>query len=1180
MSRRLCFSLSVFALFVLTQTTSAARVVSSQAPLFFEPNQGQAPPEVRFLLRDGITHAFFRTNGLDLFPPQSGHRTSPISVSFVGSNDATIVNGTDLLPGRTNYLVGDDPSRWLHNVANFGRVRYQNLYPGIDAVFYGNNRSLEHDFEIAPHANPSRIALQLRGASGMDLSPAGDLVIHVKDGNLIFKKPGAYQEINGTHRPVEASFALAKNRSIRFRLGKYDNSRKLVIDPVLVYATYLGQNEAIPAAVATDAAGNTYITGTVYVLPFPTTPGALQTACSGCTWQVAFVTKLNASGAAQVYSTLLGGNGFTGTNSIAVDSVGNAIVGGQTEATNFPTKNPFLPLPPNYGGFIVSLSPDGAALNFGALLPGGGITATNDAQGNVYLTGSTLSGTYPTTSAALNQPGSDGFTYLTKLSTSGSIVASAVIGPRTDITSKSSSITVDGAGNIFITGTTESTWPTTTGAYQTQPPVSANDIGFIAKLAPDCSKFIYSTFVGPGKPVSIALDSNEDAWIADSADITYPVTANAFNSTYGPAAFSELSPDGSKLLYSSTIAGNDPPFHNSITGIAVDRNNNVWVTGSDPDAGFPVLDPLVSFGDGGYITEFDPTGTKIEFSTLYGGIALRDQQASIAGIALDSSGKTHVAGATQGGIYITPGAFLDTTQYGPDGSDFSFSAVIDPSAPAPAICPNLSALGSPSAYEGGVLQLTNCGTANLNFQSFTTSESAYAISSNSCTGSLSVNASCSLIVQFTPTPGQDCNATLTITSNASLPTVIPLTLGPLTDCPFTSAAAAVSPTSLIFGSQAIATISSPQTVTLTNPGYGPLLITSITTSQEFPQTSTCGQSLAPGASCTVSISFSPLADGLRPAMLTIVDSAGFSPQTVALSGTGTGPAPSVTLSPTLLDFSVPAFNQSSAPQTVTLTNSGQGPLSIASIATSPNGGFTQSNTCPSLLSAGANCTIAVTFSTTTGLNGNDSLTITDNAVDSPQTVTLWGNVSWVSLTSSPAALTIASKGATAQSTIQVTSLGGFTGPVPLSCFITWEGAGTPSLYPGCTVFPSPANVTAAGASATLNVSTLGGTSSASLPGQPQTLRRSATLLAALLGLILVPRRRWLGCALLILIFVLLAGGISACGGGSGSTGGSTGGSGGGSLSGATPGNYLITIQAGSGSAGSIVSTTTVAVTVQ
>jgi hypothetical protein len=371
-------------------------------------------------------------------------------------------------------------------------------------------------------------------------------------------------------------------------------------------------------------------------------------------------------------------------------------------------------------------------------------------------------------------------------------------------------------------------------------------------------------------------------------------------------------------------------------------------------------------------------------------------------------------------------------------------------------------------------------------------------------------------------------------------------------------------------------------VTLANPGYGPLFITAITTSQEFPGTTTCGESLAPGASCTVSITFSPLADGLRPAMLTIVDNAGFSPQTVSLSGTGTGPAPSVTLTPTLLDFSVPSLNQTSAPQTVTMTNSGQGPLSIASIGTSPNGGFAQTNTCPSLLAAGANCTIAVTFSTASVLLGDDSLTITDNAVDSPQTVTLWGNVSWVSLAASPAALTIASKGATAQSVIQVTSVGGFTGAVPLSCFIAWEGAGTPSLYPGCTVVPSPANVTSAGASATLTVSTLGGTSSASLRGQPQTLRRSATLLAALLGLVLVPRRRWRGYAMLILTFILLAGGISACGGGSGSTGGGTGGGsgGGGSLSGATPGNYLITVQAGNGFDGSIVSTTNVAVTVQ
>src|SRR5207302_7515416 len=199
-------------------------------------------------------------------------------------------------------------------------------------------------------------------------------------------------------------------------------------------------------------------------------------------------------------------------------------------------------------------------------------------------------------------------------------------------------------------------------------------------------------------------------------------------------------------------------------------------------------------------------------------------------------------------------------------------------------------------------------------------------------------------------------------------------------------AVTLSSTSVMFGNQGVGTTSPPQSITLTNSGSAPLAITNVTITGDFTQTNDCGASAAAGANCTISVTFKPTALGARTGTLTITDNASGSPQTVALAGTATGPV--VSLSTATLAFAAQLTGSTSAAHSVTLNNTGNGVLSITSITTS--GDFAQTNTCGSSVAAGASCAISVTFTAAAGGNRTGSLTITDNAADSPESVALSG----------------------------------------------------------------------------------------------------------------------------------------------------------------------------------------------
>jgi hypothetical protein len=256
---------------------------------------------------------------------------------LVNSREPARVAGDDPLPGTVNYFLGNDPSRWRSGVSTFKRVKYTSVYPGVDLVYYGNQRQLEFDFEIAPGADPSQIQLSFNGASNLNLDHDGNLVISTPDGAVSFHKPLIYQTVSGTRQPVKGAFRLDSAKTVSFSLGSYDRTKPLIIDPILGYSTFLG-DVSTAQAVAVDSAGNAYVTGYTLV-DLPTTPGAFQNdkfpKINAGDFSV-FVTKFNSTGTALIYSTYIGGSIDDEAGSIVLDADDNAYVTGFTYSPDFP----------------------------------------------------------------------------------------------------------------------------------------------------------------------------------------------------------------------------------------------------------------------------------------------------------------------------------------------------------------------------------------------------------------------------------------------------------------------------------------------------------------------------------------------------------------------------------------------------------------------------------------------------------------------------------------------------------------------------------------------------------------------------------------------------------------------------------------------------------------------------
>jgi hypothetical protein len=677
-------------------------------PLTFEANVGQTDPRVDFVSR-GDGYALFLTAGEAvmalrprLAPDMKDDRTSAPSagavlrIQLAGANAASKAIGRDQLPGKANYLIGNDPGRWRINIPTYERVAFPDVYPGVDLVYYGNHCELEYDFVLRPGARPQSIALNIRGSESMEVDTHGDLVLRTAGGIIRQRRPVIYQEIDRRRHEIAGRYVLRGAHEIGFDVGAYDSSRPLVIDPVLVYSTYLGGHGGDAGRIAVDGAGNAYLAGTTQSDDFPTTTGALDTSFNGGGDRLGrlyevFVTKLDASGSTLLYSTYLGGShGADFSSGIAIDVAGRVYLAGETFSDDFPTTPGAFDQTFNGGvtnAFVSKLNETGSALIYSTYL-GAGNAAYDiavDAAGSAYVTGATGPG-LPTTPGAFDTSSNGGpDAFVTKLDATGSalIYSTYLGGSRCDDDATSSGgdvgsgIAIDSAGNAYVTGSTGSTdFPTTTNAFDTTLAEPHNCTGqedaFVTKLDATGSVLLFSTYLGGGgdfleSGTDIAVDAAGSAYVTgttNSAD--FPTTPGAFDGlprSSIDAFVAKLHPTGSALLYSTRLGGAgafDIGF-----GIVVAPGGGAWVTGRTGSADFPTtpgaFDNAIGSGDtDAFATRLNATGTALIYSTYLGSSA----PDAGGGIAVDSTGNVYVAGNTASADFpITAGAF-DTTYNG------------------------------------------------------------------------------------------------------------------------------------------------------------------------------------------------------------------------------------------------------------------------------------------------------------------------------------------------------------------------------------------------------------------------------------------------------------------------------------------------------------------------------------
>src|SRR5262245_12413443 len=370
--------------------------VFGKVGLAFERNEGQADSKVKFLAR---AHGYsVLLTGSEALMKFTTPKRAVIRMKFAGQQDTTAVDGVEPLPGTTNYLLGSGSSSHT-NIRSYNKVRYSEIYRGIDVEYRGNGRYLEYDFVVRPGADPRKIQIVFSGVKGASLDSSGDLILKTDADPIIQKKPHVYQEIEGREQTVDAAYVV-NGRHVSFKIASYDTTRPLIIDPELVYSTFFGgTGNEIPYGVAVDPQGAVYITGTTASTDFPMQSSAQGTNKGGSA--DAFVFKLDPTASQIVYSTYIGGSGAEDAHGIAVDAGGNAYITGFTQSKDFPIVNGFQKNRADLEeAYLVKLNSTGTAILYSTYLGGSaddrGIGIALDAANNVYITGTTASANFPT----------------------------------------------------------------------------------------------------------------------------------------------------------------------------------------------------------------------------------------------------------------------------------------------------------------------------------------------------------------------------------------------------------------------------------------------------------------------------------------------------------------------------------------------------------------------------------------------------------------------------------------------------------------------------------------------------------------------------------------------------------------------------------------------------------------
>ncbi|MGA2077678.1 MAG: SBBP repeat-containing protein [Terriglobia bacterium] len=1061
----------------------------AKLPLSFEANQGQANARVKFLSRGRGLTLFLAGNEAVLELQESAARIQDSGFRIQSRNPKSRIQnqvlrlrldgakkhaeaiGREELPGKVNYFIGNDPKKWRTNVPTYAQVRYHDVYPGVDLEYYGNQGGrLEYDFIVAPGADPNAIALHVGAVREppLRIDANGDLVLPTKGSEVRFHKPEIYQPgessslITRHSSPVQGRFVLDARNRIRIVLGPYDHTKPLVIDPVLSYSTYLGgSGPDYGNAIAVDSSGSAYVAGQTESVDFPTT-NPFQASLNGDA--DVFVSKLNATGTGLVYSTYLGGSGGDSGYGIAVDSIGNAYVGGITSSTDFPTVNPFQAnnkSPANGNGFVAKLNASGSALIYSTYLGGSGGDSVQsialDSPGNAYLTGWTQSMDFPTVNPlqATNKVSSGYSTgFVAKLDPTGTALVystylggSGVSGVGGD---QSSAIAVDSSGSVYVTGYTQSS------DFPTANPLQATNKGaapsrqnaFVAKLDPAGSALVYSTYLGgSGAPgffggdlgSAIAVDSSGSAYVTGTTQSTDFPTVNplqATNKGVGPiptnAFVAKLNPAGTALVYSTYLGGSAEDF---ASGIAVGASGNAYVVGTASSTDFPTANPVEATNNSAglngsgpataFVAELNAAGSALIYSTYLGGSVIDQANA----VAVDTSGNAYITGNAFSSDFPTVNPLQPTsTDNNPhEPSSNAFVAELSP-GPAPSLSFSPSAVNFGLVAENTASQqtvtVTNLGNAPLSITGITSSgDFAVVAAASTCLSAVQTvapEANCTVALTFTPTALSARTGTLTVTDSAfGSPHVLQLTgTGALS-------APVISPSYLEFTAY-IGTSSSPQTVTLTNTASAVLAVGAVTfadDNDEWAQTNNCLPSIGPNASCTINVVFQPTVGGPHESTLTVTDDAVNSPQTVGVEGQGNSQG-SASLASTSLTFGDQPVGTTSSPQTIMLINPNNGGYGIPLFATTGDFSMDPDGCVSELgLTVDLPCAFAVWFTPTSAGTRTGTVTVTYGQ-PKPLTLTasLTGTGVWPGVGLSPASVNFPAQTVSTKSAPQMITL--------------------------------------------------------------------------------------------------------------------------------------------------------------
>ena len=634
---------------------AASREAGRGLPLFFVPNRGQAPAEVRYVLRSPHLTAYFTPSATHLQT-----KAGRLAVRFAGANPAPLMEALEPLPGRVNYLTGDRPADWKTDVPVYAAIAYRNLYPGIDLVYGVSGGTLKSEFLVRPGADPESIRWRYDGGLPVGIDSQGALVAGMADGEMREERPVLFQESGSGRVVVPGGFRALGGEWFSFSIGPYDRARALVIDPILSYSTYLGGGGQDSArAMAVEAAGYAYIAGYTDSTDFPSaTP--LQIKSGGGV--DAFVAKLSPAGNALVYCTYLGGGWDDRAFSLATDASGSVYVAGWTYSPNFPV-TPGARQRSLGGGrdaFVSKLNPAGNGLVYSTYLGGGGHDSANalavDTAGYAYVAGDTYSSGFPVSNAFQGSIGGQQDGFAAKLNPAGSaLLWSTYLGGNGD--DRANALALDASGNLHITGGTFSTnFPT---SQALRPTNAGGQDAFVTKLAADGQTLVYSTYLGgSGGSVTaneagaaIQVDTAGSAYIAGvTSSLNFPL-ANAFQSALGgggvDAFVARLNPTGSELVYSTYLGGTGADY---ATAASLAPSGALAVAGYTLSSNFPVVTALQAARSGGYdgfVTRFSPQGNTLETSTYWGGSGSE----AIYALSMDRAGTMWIAGQTLSGNY-------------------------------------------------------------------------------------------------------------------------------------------------------------------------------------------------------------------------------------------------------------------------------------------------------------------------------------------------------------------------------------------------------------------------------------------------------------------------------------------------------------------------------------------------